>query len=322
MILVTGASGFVGTHLLEALVQQGLPVRALYHKRPPGIQHELIDWQSCDLLDVYAVEEVMRGVDKVFHCAAIVSFNKNDREKVIEHNRTATAHVVDESLAAGVNRFIHFSSIAALGRPTKEHNLISEETHWEESILNTAYARGKHQSEMEVWRGMAEGLNAAILNPGIILGEGDFHQGSAQLFQTAYEEFPWYTEGINAWVDVKDVVRAALLLMNNEEVQERFVLAEDNYSYKEIFTWMAEALGKRPPHRKASPFMSKVAWLLSALKAGLKGRQSVLTRETVRTAQAKNHYDNSKFLNTFPEFKYREMKDTIERVSKSFLKNI
>lgn len=322
MVLVTGASGFLGKHLLEALVEKGLSVRALFNRNRPEWTHPLIEWVACDLLDVYAVEEVMQGISQVYHCAAIVSFEQKDRERVIEQNRNATANVVDEALIAGVARMIHISSIAALGRPTKENKLISEETHWEESSTNTAYAIGKYQAEMEVWRGMAEGLNAAILNPGIILGEGNYKEGSAKLFQSAYEEFPWYTSGVNGWVDVKDVARAALLLMESDIVEERYVLTEGNHTYKDIFTWMANAMGKKPPYKKASPLMSKVAWILSSIKAGLAGKRSILTRETIRTAQAICHYDNHKFLQQFPGFSYQSMKNTVERVSKDFLKNI
>lgn len=322
MILVTGASGFLGTHLLEALIEKGQPIRALYNKTLPKKQHTLITWVSCDLLDVYAVQDVMQGIEQVYHCAAIVSFDKKDRSRVIEQNKLATAHVVDEALNAGVRRFLHVSSIAALGRASKELNSISEETYWEDSDTNTAYAIGKFQSEMEVWRGIAEGLNAVIINPGIILGEGNFEEGSAKLFQNAYDEFPWYTDGVNGWVDVKDVAKAAILLMESDIVQERYIITAGDYSYKQIFTWMAQSMNRKPPHRKASPFMSKLAWLLSVIKASLQGKRSLLTRETVRTAQAVCHYDNQKFLKQFPTFVYEHMPQTIERVSKLFLKKI
>lgn len=322
MILVTGASGFLGRHLLEALVAQGLPVRALYNRNKPDHVHPLVEWQQCDLLDVYAVADAMEGISTVYHCAAIVSFDKKDRARVVLENRSATAHVVDEAINSGVRRLVHISSIAALGRGTKEQDMISEGTHWQESDNNTAYALGKFQSEMEVWRGMAEGLNAAILNPGIILGEGNYTEGSAKLFESAYNEFPWYTEGVNAWVDVKDVAKAAIMLMQSDIVEQRFVLSEGNYTYKEIFTLMAASMNKRPPGKKAGPLMSKLAWLLSSLKAGLLGKKSILTRETVRTAQAICRYDNSKFLEQFPHFKFEAMPDTIDRVSKNFLKNI
>lgn len=322
MVLVTGASGFLGKHLLEALVEKGLSVRALFNRNRPEWTHPLVEWVACDLLDVYAVEDVMQGIHQVYHCAAIVSFEKKDRERVIEQNRSATANVVDEALIAGVDKLIHISSIAALGRAGKENKLVSEETHWEDSNTNTAYAIGKYQSEMEVWRAMAEGLDAAILNPGIILGEGNYNEGSAKLFQSAYEEFPWYTSGVNGWVDVKDVARAAILLMESDITEERYVLTEGNHSYKDIFTLMANAMKRKPPYKHANAFMSKVAWITSAVKAAMSGKKSLLTRETIRTAQAVCYYDNHKFLQQFPEFTYQPMKNTVERVSKDFLKNI
>lgn len=322
MILVTGASGFLGSHLLQALVHQGATVRALYHTRKPTFEHPKVEWLNCDLLDVYAVEDAMVGISQVYHCAAIVSFDKKDRERVIEQNRASTANVVDEALNAKVEKLIHVSSIASLGRAIKEGTLVSEETHWEDSPNNTAYSIGKYQSELEVWRGMAEGLNAAIVNPGIILGEGDYELGSSKLFKTVYEELNWFTEGINGWVDVQDLLKAMIALMNSDIRNERFIITADNFSYKDIFTWMAESLEKRPPQKKASALMSGLIWRLSALKSSLTGKTSSITRETARTAQTKVFYDNSKLLKFLPKFSYTSIKKTIARVAQDFLNKV
>lgn len=320
MILVTGASGFLGTHLLAELIPLSIPIRALYHKHRPEWNHPNVEWYACDLLDSCAVADALKGVDTVFHCAAIVSFDHKDQHRVVEHNRTATAHLVDEALDAGVHRLVHVSSIAALGRALTHTDPITEETHWQESSNNSAYAIGKYYAEMEVWRGMAEGLNAVIINPGIILGEShNWDEGSAALIKTAYNELAWYTEGVNGWVDVKDVARAMVSLMNSHITEERFILTEGNHTYKDIFTLMAGALGKKAPYRKAGKWASGMLWRLMALKRLFTGKRSNITRETARTAQAKCFYDNSKWLQAMPEFNFTPIQDTIQRMAGTFL---
>ena len=320
MILVTGASGFLGNHLLAELIKQSVPIRALYHKRRPEWQHPLVEWCACDLLDTYAVAEIMKDIDTVFHCAAIVSFEHNDQHRVIEHNRMATAHVVDEALDAGVRRLIHVSSIAALGRAHVGTGTINEESHWQESTANSAYAQGKYYAEMEVWRGMAEGLNAAIVSPGIILGEThNWNEGSAALIRTAYNELAWYTEGVNGWVDVKDVARAMVMLMQSDIEEERFILTEGNHTYRDVFTLMAQALGKKAPYKKASKLASGLLWRLMALKKIFTGKRSSITRETARTAQTKCFYDNSKWLEAMPAFHFTPIQETIQRMATAFL---
>ena len=162
---------------------------------------------QCDLLDIYEVEEAMQGITDVYHCAAIVSFQPADKEKMLHFNVESTANIVNEALEQDIRKLVFVSSVAALGRSevTKE---ITEEEQWEESKYNSRYGLSKHMAEMEVWRGIGEGLNAVIVNPGIILGEGNWDEGSARLMKVVYKEFPFYTQGINGWVDVKDVVKA------------------------------------------------------------------------------------------------------------------
>lgn len=320
MILVTGANGFLGLHLLEALAQQPLPVLALYNSRVPSLQLPNLSWKQCDLLDPYAVADCMQGITHVYHCAAIVSFDPAFKKRMIEGNIAATANVVDAALEHGVQKLVHVSSVAALGRTL--HNgeaFISEETHWEESKTNSAYAESKYLSEMEVWRAMAEGLNAVIVNPSMILGEGDWERSSAKLIQIVAKEFPWYTLGINGWVDAKDVAAAMVLLMNSTISDERFIISCGNFSYKDIFTKMADALDRKPPHREASPFMTEIVWRAELIKSRLANKEATISKDSARAAQAKCYYDNGKFLKAFPDFQYLSMDATIARMAKAYL---
>jgi nucleoside-diphosphate-sugar epimerase len=166
---------------------------------------------------------------------------------------------------------------------------------------------------MEVWRGMGEGLNVAIVNPVIILGAGDWNKGSSEIFKSAYDEFPWYTQGVSGFVDVLDVVDAMQLLMQSEVQGQRYIISGANLPYREIFTRIAQAFHKKPPHKKVTPLLAAIVWRLEAIKGMITGKAPLLTKETAATAQAVVHFDNTKFLNAFPEFKYRSIDETIKR---------
>ncbi len=251
MILLTGASGFLGQHLLRYLSAKGSRVRALYHNHPPSaslLEMPGVEWMKHDLLDIYAVEEAMQGISEIYHCAALLSFDPKRREEMLHFNAESTANIVNQALEQGIRKMLHISSVAALGRQEKNDKEITEEEQWEENRQNSAYGMSKYLAEMEVWRGIGEGLNAVIVNPGIILGEGNWEEGSAQLIKVVYKEFPFYTEGVNAWVDVQDLVEICYMLMQSEVEEERFIVSAASIPYKEIFSMMAAALGKKAPH--------------------------------------------------------------------------
>lgn len=321
MVLVTGASGFLGKHLVRFLSEQGYRVKALYLNNMPGAEWQQlpgVSWVQCDLLDVYAVADVMQGIDEVYHCAAMVSFDGADKRQIQHVNVESTANVVNEALNEGVRKLIFVSSIAALGRSLTD-NPITETDQWEEDKNNSAYSRSKYLAEMEVWRAIAEGLNAAIINPGIILGKGDWEQGSARLMKVVDNNFPFYTEGINGWVDVQDVVQAMHLLMRSEMSGERFILCQGSHAYRHIFNLMAQYLEKKPPHLKATPLMIGILWRWNKLKTMLTGKQSSVTKETARTAQLKCFYNNSKFLQAFPGFSYTPIEKTIAQMAADYI---
>lgn len=321
MILVTGASGFLGRHLVERLSREGQPVRALYnHTVPSDALQSLhnVAWQKADLLDVYDVETSMKDVQQVYHCAAIVSFDGRDREKLLHTNIETTTNVVNAALDTDVKKLLYVSSVASLGRGNVEKE-ITEETEWEESPHNSVYSKSKYFAEMEIWRGMAEGLDAVIINPAIILGEGDWEKGSAKLIKTVDKEFPFYTDGVNGWVDVKDVAEIAVALMKSGISEERFIVSAGNFSYKELFTLMANALQKRPPHIKAGKFLTGLVWRWSTFKSWFTPNRPTVTQETASTAQKKVYYNNRKLLQALPQFCYTPMETTVQRMAKQYL---
>ncbi|MDO8995082.1 MAG: NAD-dependent epimerase/dehydratase family protein [Sediminibacterium sp.] len=314
MILVTGASGLVGSHLLQQLIQAGHSVKALYRNTIPEIANTSgVEWVKGDILDVVALEESMDQVDQVFHCAAVVSFNPSKKSAMQHTNIEGTANVVNACINRSVKRLLFVSSVAALGR-IREDKPINETMNWTPETSNSEYGKTKYLSEMEVWRGMSEGLSVVVVNPVIILGNGDWENGSSGIFKSAYNEFPWYTEGMSGFVDVKDVVSAMVLLMNSSINGERFILSGHNAYYKDIFGLIAAAFHKKPPHKKVTPLLAAIVWRLEAIKAFFSGKDPLLTKETSKTARAKVSFDNSKFLNQFPNFSYAPLAESIHRI--------
>ncbi len=325
MILVTGGTGLVGSHLLKELVRLGKPVKALYRRKPSSLLSEQeinkIEWVQGDILDVSLLNGVMKEVEQVYHSAAIVSFNPSRRSELFKINVEGTANVVNAALDGSVKKLVHVSSVAAMGR-IRNNQVINETMYWTPETSNSHYGRSKYLAELEVWRGIAEGLPAVIVNPTIIFGAGNWLQGSSRIFKTVYDEFPWYTRGMSGFVDVRDVSKAMILLMEGDVVGERFILSAGNHFYRDVFNQIATEFGKRPPHRQVTPFLASLVWRMSWLKATLAKQEPMLTRETARTAQATAQFDNSKFLRFFPDFSYipvdQSIKDTCIELAKRF----
>ncbi|MBS1590311.1 MAG: NAD-dependent epimerase/dehydratase family protein [Bacteroidetes bacterium] len=326
-ILVTGASGLLGQHLVHHLSKGNRLVRALYHHHPPDAQLQQLPniiWQPCDLLDVFQVEEVMGGIEYVYHCAAVVSFSRADRNFMLHFNVESTANLVNEALEHDVRKFVFVSSIAALGRTEHQQAHITESVEWEESNHNSHYGLSKYLAELEVWRGAGEGLNITIVNPGIILGEplsttGDgWNKGSSKLMTVVNKQFPFYTQGINAWVDVKDVVQAMTELMQSNIVNERFILCAGNFAYKEIFSQMALLLEKKSPHIPAGKLLTSIVWRFNAFKELFTGKTPTITKETATTAQRQSFYCNEKLLQWIPNFTYTPIHQTLARMASAF----
>ncbi|MBC7886787.1 MAG: NAD-dependent epimerase/dehydratase family protein [Ferruginibacter sp.] len=312
MILVTGGSGLLGGELIKQLLSQGSEVRATYNKTPlPDFHSNQLEQFQCNILDTTGLEEAMHGVDQVYHCAGFVNFNPSRKRKLFKINVEGTANVVNAALTTGVKKMVHVSSVAALGR-IRENEPINESMHWTEETNNSNYGQSKYLGELEVWRGIGEGLDAVIVNPVIILGNGDWNTGSSQIFKSVYDEFPWYTEGTTGFADAGDVVKAMISLMKSDVTGERFIVSAENRSYREVFNLIAHAFGKKQPHKKVTPFIASLVWRLEAIKSRLTGKNPLITKETAITALAHAHFENGKLLKFLPDFHYRRIEDTIE----------
>ena len=312
MILVTGGSGLLGKELITQLLVQGKQVTAIYNKTLLHDFHSpLFTQHPCDILDVIGLEELMQqGIEQVYHCAAIITYDPKRKQELFKINIEGTANVVNASLNAGIKKIVHVSSIAALGRK-KEGAFITEDIHWTEENNLSNYGQSKYCGELEVWRGIGEGLNAVVVNPSVILGAGDWNSGSSEIFKTYYNNFPWYTDGINGFVDVKDVADIMIQLMDSNITAERFIVSAENRTYQEIFNLIARNFNKKLPHKKVTPLLAKIIWRFEAFKRKFTGKVPLITKETATAALEKVYFDNSKLKKFLPQFNYRGIEETI-----------
>jgi nucleoside-diphosphate-sugar epimerase len=328
MNFVTGATGLVGSHLVSRLLKDQEAVKALRrpesdmrllkrviareHQHPEAVFNR-IEWVNGDLLDYYSLEVALEKVHTIYHCAAIVSFEGSDKNKLLENNILGTKNIVNAALSVGITAFCHVSSIAALGRAS-EGIPVTEQSFWKSSDRNTIYAQSKHGAEKEVWRGIAEGLNAVIVNPSIILGAGNWENGSAAIIRTVAKGLKYYTKGINGFVDVKDVVEAMVLLIRKKHFGERFIVSAGDVSYQQLFEWIAAGLGVKGPAHYANPAMSKLAWRFFAFRKFFTGKRALITRETAKTAHAKHFYPADKLIKT-TGFQFKPLHQSINEIT-------
>jgi dihydroflavonol-4-reductase len=322
MVLVTGGTGFLGSYIIKQLVEKGYPVRAIRRssRLPFWISKEIFDkveWLDGDVLDVVALEEAMEGVDTVIHSAAVVSFVKRERSNMYQVNVEGTANVVNVMLEKNVRRLVHISSVAALGR-TADGGHVNEEKKWEESKVNTHYGKSKYKAELNVWRGIGEGLEAVILNPSTILGYGDWNNGSCALFKNVFKEFKWFVSGTNGFVDVEDVAKAAVQLMESNISEQRFIVNGDTWPFKKLQETIADGFGKKHPTRQTTAFLMNMAWRMEKIKSIFTGKKPMLTKESARVAQSQTWFENDKILKALPGFSFTPLEETIKKACEKY----
>lgn len=296
MILVTGATGFLGSELARQLAQAAA-IRCI--KRASSVIPEIllpyqakIEWLDADMMDVFAMETALEGITQVYHCAAWVSLAQADKKAMINTNVTGTANLVNLCLENGI-RLVHVSSIAAIGE-AKPGELITENHHLDPTIENDGYAISKLESEMEVWRGIAEGLDAVVVNPSLIIGANAGKEGSGQLFETVRKGLKFYTSGSIGFVDVEDVAKCMIALMNSQITGERYIISAENRGYQQITTEIAGCFGIAPPARLAKPWMLGIAWRGAVVVAAITGKAPAIDKVSAQTASINRDLDNSK----------------------------
>lgn len=330
MILVTGGTGLVGAHLLLQLTANESRVRALFrteksiaktkalfHRYDKEAQFEKIQWVQGDVIDIPSLEKAFPGITHVYHCAALISFDPKDEDRLRKINIEGTANMVNLSLDFGIQKFCHVSSIAALGDLKPNETTINEATEWNPEIAHSDYAISKYGAEMEIWRGQQEGLNVVIVNPGVIFGAGFNHQGSGMFFSKIKKGFPFYTYGSTGFVGVTDVVTVMIALMNGSVSGERFALVAENLTFKKVFDTIAQAYQVKPPTFEAKPWMLAIVWRLDWLAATFFGAQRKLSKYSVKSLFSTDLISNEKIKN--PEisgldFDFQNITEVIQEV--------
>lgn len=314
MILVTGATGFLGSEVAFQLAQQGLRIRCT-RRSGSLIPHILlscqIQWVEADMMDLFALDDALKGITQVYHCAAWVSLKQADKKPMINANVTGTANVVNLCLEQNI-RLVHVSSVAAIGL-AKPGDLITENHHLDRDTESDGYAISKLESEMEVWRGIAEGLDAVIVNPSIILGANAGTTGSGQLFETVRKGLKFYTGGSCGFVDVEDVAKCMIGLMNSDISGERYIISAENREYKQITAEIADGFGTKRPATLAKPWMMNLAWRAARIIGALTGKDPALDKVSAQAASLSRNYDNSKIKEAIG-IEFKPLSDTIKKV--------
>jgi nucleoside-diphosphate-sugar epimerase len=336
MILVTGGTGLVGSHLLYKLTKKGYKVRATYRSKNKidAAKHvfsyytsqvdELfsqIEWVEAHLNDIPALIKAFKGVTKVYHCAALVSFDPNDYFTLRRVNIEGTANIVNLCLTNTIEKLCYVSSIAAIGHGEPNDKTINENTNWIAEEDHNVYAITKYGAEIEVWRAVQEGLDAVIINPGFIFGPGFWKTSSGSLFKKIYKGLSHYTNGVTGYVDIDDVVNSMLQLMDSTINNERYVLVSKNLSFKEFAIKVAKNFNVKPPKKEASKRQLQIAWRLDWLNHFIRGKRRKLTKQLAGSITEKYYYSNKKIIADL-EFKFKPIDASISETCQFFLKDV
>lgn len=335
MILVTGGTGLVGSHLLFKLTQKGHRVRAIFRndKKIEAVKHVFsyytdnvdayfskIEWVEGDITDIPKLTEAFKGITHVYHCAAFISFDPNYYHSLRQINIEGTANVVNLCISKNVEKLCYVSSIAAVGNEPSEA-LITEESSWNKDEDHSVYAITKYGAEMEVWRACQEGLDVVIVNPGVIIGPGFWRFGSGGFFKRIFKGLKYYTTGTTGYVSVDDVVNIMTLLMDGNIKNERYIVIAENLSFQSFFTKIANALNVEAPKKKASPLLLQIAWRMDWLRSKIKDKHRRLVRHSVNSIQSITDYDNSKIKRDL-NYEFNSVDSAISSTSQHFLSDL
>src|SRR5690554_5721883 len=332
MVFVTGGTGLLGSHLLVELTQQHDEITAIYRdedkietveecfefylKEEAKKHFKKIKWKKCDVLDVPRLEELMSGHQIVYHCAAIVSFAKQDLNKMLEINRYGTANMVNISLHLGIEKFCYVSSTAAVGnKDIPEEVEVTEEGKWVLTEDTSGYSVTKYSAEKEVWRGINEGLNAVIVNPSIIFGAGDWEESSMKIFKTISKGMKFYSPGANAFVDARDVARIMIELMNRNTFNNRYLCIGENAKFQHLFELVAKELDIKPPSKKVNPILMGITWRLSVAWAALTFSKPLITKSAAHNAFKTTKYSSQKIKDAIG-YQFYTLEETVENAVK------
>lgn len=320
-VFVTGATGFLGSYVSRLLILKGFEVWGM--KRASSTMELVSDikdrirWTECTLFDTETMREVVQSVAVVIHCAGVISADKRNRKNMFRVNHEGTKELTDVCLDAGINKFIHISSIAALGKSAYEDH-INEDALWEDNGWTTHYGRSKMLGELEVWRAHAEGLNVVILNPSVIFGGGFWHAiGSPGIVHKLAKGSLFYPTGGTGVVDVRDVARVAVDAIESDVNGERFILSAENISFKKMMDDIATQFDAKKPSTPLKGIYKTLSWRIDGLLSTVSGKRRSLTKQSIKNFSRNFMYNNSKSKMAF-EITYKPWTVMIEDAAKAY----
>ncbi|MCB4798461.1 NAD-dependent epimerase/dehydratase family protein [Neotamlana laminarinivorans] len=334
MILVTGGTGLVGAHLLFKLVNENKNVRAIYRNKNKfkntkavfscytdnvDAVFNKIEWVEANILDIPALTEAYKNVKFVYHCAAFVSFEPNKYYALKKSNIEGTSNMVNLALANNIEKFCYVSSIATLGDELKNKK-ITEDSIYNPEADNSVYAITKYGGEMEVWRATQEGLNAVIVNSGLVIGPGIWHYGTGSFFKRAKKGISYYTSGTVGIVAVTDVVSVMIKLMESKISKERYILVAENWTYKNFLITLAKAVQAKPPKKVAKPWLLNMLWRLDWLLTKFTGKRRQLTKHLVQSLTTETFYSSNKIKKAL-NYEFKAINETITSVGNAYVKD-
>lgn len=310
-IFITGITGLLGSYVAREFADLG-EIHGLMRKSSStrlleGVDFPII-WHEGDLSDQESLEHLIQGMDLVIHAAGLVSFNSRDSDALMEVNVQGTANLVNAMLTAQVNKLIHVSSVAAIGR-SSGISQIDEKFKWVESSLNTDYAISKYGAELEAWRGEQEGLDLLVVNPSILLGKIADERSSTTVYDYVLEEHEYYPTGDINYLDVRDAAKIIRGLYEKNAWGQRFILNAASMPYQEFFQKMADVFSKKAPSKKANGILLKLAVILAGLGRMLGISRSPLNKKTAMISTQKITFDNQKATRLLA-YEYRSLEDT------------
>lgn len=331
MILVTGGTGLVGSHLLYQLIKNGEKVRAI-HRSSSNLDEVMnvfsyyaseaedlfskIEWVEADILDMPSLSDAFKEVTYVYHVAAYISFNPKKYSILKRVNVEGTANIVNLSLSHGIKKLCHVSSIATIGN-NNNGKPINEDSEFDPQEQNNVYSITKRNAELEIWRGAQEGLNTVMVNPAVIFGSGHWDSASGGIIKMISKGIPYYPSGNIRIVDVQDVVNIMIQLMIGPVVNQHYILFSENITYKELLSKMAPLLGKEPPKKEMSKwklmFLSDLDWISNKLF----GTKRKLPKNMLNTLYTTSYYDASKIEKEL-NFEFTPFMETLQRVAKDY----
>jgi dihydroflavonol-4-reductase len=324
MIAVTGANGLLGSFMVRKLVAESIPFVALKRQNSDvSLLEDIaskINWRNAEINDPECLAEALIGVSGVIHTAAVVSYHKRDKDKLFKVNVEGTKNVVNACVSVGIHRLLHVSSVAALGRQ-KEQTFTDESSKWTAGTINSNYAESKYLAELEVWRGLEEGLSIVVVNPSVILAPTDWNKSSAQLFKYAWQERPFYTDGSFSAVDVRDVADSMLRLYLSNIEGQRFILTNKPVTYLGFFQLAAKQFSKKPPSLRVGRGLLQLAAAFEAVRAALTGASPLVTKETAQLAGRHFAYSNEKVKNALG-IEFQSVESTISWCCEEYIKKL